>query len=181
MSLQEDLVNRTTEFDARKLADLVIRNNKLREELLDCLLNDAGVAGSRAAWVLSHCHNKDPGVIKPYEARLIGLLEKQGLHNGIIRNILRIYQTQPVPEKHSAFMLDTCYGYLRNATQPPAIRAFSITVIFNISQKHPELLDELKLTLLDIASHDDTQAMKTRTANTLKAMTRVKKEQASGN
>ncbi len=181
MSLQEDLANRSSEFNARKLADLVIRDHKLREELLACLLDDPGVTGSRAAWVLSHCHDKDPGVIGPYETRLIGLLAKPDLHNGITRNILRIYQTQPVPEKHSAFMLDTCYGYLRNAAQPTAVRAFSITVIFNISEKHPELLDELKLTLLDIASHDDTPAMKTRTANTLKAMARLKKKQASGN
>lgn len=174
MNLREDLAGRPTGFNAKAWAKEVTGNAALLAELYDCLFNGSPEVGSRASWILSHAHGLDPAVIKRKENLLIGLLKKKGLHHGITRNILRIYQDQPVPEKHSAFMLDTCYAFLKNAAEPIAVKAFSITVLFNISKPYPELLDELSAVLQSTAQHEEAPALKSRSKNTLKAIAKLK-------
>jgi hypothetical protein len=174
MTLREDLTHRSTEFNAKAWAKKIVTSEALQHELYDCLFNEPPAIGSRASWVLSHCHDLDPGIIASKEDQLIGLLKQKGLHHGITRNILRIYQEQPVPEEHSAFMLDTCYAFLKNPSEPIAIRAFSMTVIFNISKTYPELLNELAVVLQSIAQHEEAPALISRSKNTLKAIQKLK-------
>lgn len=174
MNLTEDLASRTAEFNAKALAKKIVKSEGLQLELFDCLFNGTEEASRRAAWVLSHCHDLDPGIIKTKEDKLIGLLKNKRLHHGITRNILRIYQDQPVPEKHSAFMLDTCYAFLRNAAEPIAIRAFSITVLFNIAKHYTELLNELYAVLQSTAQFEEAPALKSRSRNTMKAIDKLR-------
>lgn len=177
MNLREGLVSRLAEFNARAWAKKIVGNEALRRELFDCLFDGPPEVGSRAAWVLSHAHDLDPAVIRNKENKLIGLLKNKRLPHGITRNILRIYQEQPVPEKHSAFMLDTCYAFLKDLSEPIAIRAFSITVLFNISKHYPELLRELSAVLQSTAQHEEAPALISRSKNTLKAIAKLQAAQ----
>jgi len=176
MTLTEQLADRYEAFDMPSLVKQVLNDKKAEKELFEAIFKGPPQLCMRATWVLTHCHAKHTDIVKAHETALIRLLETKNMHTGAIRNILKIYETRPVPEKLSSFMLDTCYGFLRNATQPPAVRAFAITVIFNISKPYPELLQELKHTLLEIQEHEESPAMIARCRNTLKMIGRLKIE-----
>jgi hypothetical protein len=173
-SLVTELTDDIRGFKAPELAKYVIKH-KLLEELVTCALSENHLLSSRAMWVLAHCSDIDYDSLKKYHSRLIKNLERPGLHNGVIRNTLRLYQEHPVPEKHHSFLLDICYRYLKDPSEAIAVRAFSITVVFHISKPYPELLDELAIVLQHLNIQEEPPGIRSRVKNTLKAMAKLQK------
>lgn len=172
--LAAELTNDIRGFKAPDLAVYALKQDLLGE-LVSCALNEDHLLSSRAMWVLGHCSDLDYNSLKKYHDRLIKNLERPGLHNGVIRNTLRLYQEHPAPEKHHSFLLDTCYGYIKDAAEAIAVRAFSITVVFHISKPYPELLDELALVLRHLSIQEEPPAIRSRVKNTLKAIAKLQK------
>ncbi len=156
-------------FKAPLLAKEILKHG-LEEGLVTLAIDKDQLVSRRAIWVLGHCDNLEHDRIKPFHDKLIRNLKKEGLHPGIIRGILSLFQKYNVPEKHESFMLDLCYKYLKNPSEAIAVRAFSITVIFNISKPYPELLQELMIVLNDLSVNEDGAAMRSRIKNTTKAI-----------
>lgn len=173
-SLVAELTDNIRGFKAPDLAKHVLGHDLLGE-LVTCALSDDHLLSSRAMWVLSHCSDLDYGSLKKYHHRLIKNLERPGLHNGVIRNTLRLYQEHPVPEKHHSFLLDTCYGYIKDAAEAIAVRAFAMTVVFQISKPYPELLDELAMVLRHLSIQEEPPGIRSRVKNTLKAIDKLQK------
>ena len=172
--LMAELTDDIRGFKAPELAQRVLKQGLLAE-LVTCALDADQLLSSRAMWVLGHCSDSDYEAIKPYHDRLISNLSTSGLHNGVIRNTLRLYQKHPVPEKHHSFLLDTCYGYIQDPSEAIAVRAFAITVVFSISKPYPELLDELRLVLLHL-SDEESPGIRSRVKNTIKAVDKLQKQ-----
>ena len=40
--------------------------------------------------------------------------------------------------------MNTCFGYIESMTEKPAIKAFALTVLFNLSEQYPDIRPELK-------------------------------------
>ena len=173
-ALAAELTNDIRSFKAPGLARQVIKQDLLNE-LVTCALNSDQLLSSRAMWVLAHCSDIDYDTIKPYHDRLIKNLAKAGLHNGVIRNTLRLYQQHPVPEKHHAFLLDKCYEYIRDPAEAIAVRSFAINVVFRISKPYPELLDELRAVLMHQNVSEELAGIRSRVTNTLKAIAKLRK------
>ena len=70
-------------------------------------------------------------------------------------------------------MLDKCYSYIKNAGEAIAVRAFAMTVVFNISKPYPELLNELKSVLIHVNHPDESPGVKSKVKNTLKDIDKV--------
>ena len=146
------LVLKNRNFKAPNLAMTILDNN-LENELLAFALSNDSLISNRAMWVLSHCHDLDSDRIKPFYNTLINHLKNDNLQEGVIRSILKIFQTSAVPKKHESFMIDICYNYFKSKSNAIAIRVFSISVIFNIAKQYSELLNEL-LVVLNQFSHE---------------------------
>ena len=156
-------------FKAPVLA-MEILKNRMEKDLVTLALDKDQLLSSRAMWVLGHCDDIDHERIKPFHAKLISNLKHANLHNGVVRNTLRLFQKCPVPREQESFLLDLCYGYLKNPSVAIAVRAFSITVIYNISKPYPELLQELLMVLNELSINEDGAAMRSRIKNTTKAI-----------
>lgn len=172
--LRAELTEDIRGFKAPVLARTVLKQG-LVAELVACALDADELLSSRAMWVLGHCADADYEAVRPHHLRLIKNLESAGLHNGVIRNTLRLFQEHPVPESQQAFMLDTCYAYLNDRSQAIAVRAFAIRVVFNLSAPYPELLAELKTVLLHLAEEEEAPGVRSRVRNTLKAIDRLQR------
>jgi len=168
--LQRDLAAELTReirnFKAPELAAYVLENSRMNELAALALSNDR-LLSSRAMWVLSRCSELNYDSIAPYHDTLIKNLAQKNLHKGVIRNTLRLYQNKPAPVKHHVFLLDTCYSYLKNPSEAIAVRAFSITIVFNISKHYPELMHELMEVLNHIQIQEEPAAIRSRVKNTL--------------
>lgn len=173
-ALAAELTDDIRGFKAPELAQRVL-NLQLLEELVECALGKDHLLSSRAMWVLGHCSDIDYDAISKYHDKLIRNLANPGLHNGVIRNTLRLYQQHPVPEKHHSFLLDKCYEYIKDPSEAIAVRAFAMTVVFSISKPYPELLDELKMVLMHPDSHEESPGIRSRVKNILKAIDKLQR------
>lgn len=166
-----DFENRN--FKAPELAKTILDNN-LENELLILALDNNQLISNRAMWVLNHCNDLEFDRIKPFYVKLINHLKNKNLHSGVIRSILRMFQSYPVPKKLEAFILDKCFEYLKNPSESIAVRAFAMTVALNISKPYPELLNELSIVLNHLSATEQSAGLINRTKNTLKGITKLK-------
>lgn len=165
--LADELTNEIRTFSAPVLAKQVLDQQAL-PQLIELALTGDHLLSSRAMWVLGHCSDLDYDSIKKYHNRLIKNLENKGLHNGVIRNTLRLFQQHPVPKEQESFLLDKCYSYINDPSEAIAVRAFAIRIVFNISKPYPELLTELHTVLSHLNSFDEPPGIKSRVKNTIK-------------
>ena len=85
-------------FNAKELAQTILLYHQ-EKELLTYALNENQLISNRAIWVLTHCADLEPERIKPFHEVLINHLKNKKLHSGVVRSIVRIFQTQAVPKK----------------------------------------------------------------------------------
>lgn len=155
------------DYKALEFAQKILENN-LEKDLFKLSIDEDPVLCNRAMWILWHCSIIDYGRIKPFLTKLIIHLNNKTIPTGVVRCILAMFQEESVPVKFESFMLDKCFGYILDSTQAIAVRAFAMTVVLNISKKYPELLQELKSTLLHLPLNEESPGIRTRTRNTLK-------------
>ncbi len=102
-----------------------------------------------ASPVMSYVADKHPELIIPYIPRMIDYLEITE-NTGVKRNILRTLQFTPIPPEKEGQLLDTCFKLIENKKATIAEQCYSMTIIFNIAQHEPEILNELKLIVVDL-------------------------------
>lgn len=164
--LSVDLIGNISSFNPKRIAQHVVADNLMNDLVKLCFVKDQ-IISSRATWILWHCFELDKKMVIPYFDKLIDNLKHEYLHNGVIRNTLRLFQKHAVPPKKESQMLDVCYGYIKDSGQAIAVRAFAMTVIYNISLPYPELLLELKSVLNHINHPEESAGIKSRVRNTL--------------
>lgn len=160
-------------FNVQELAKTILQQ-RLEKELLVYALSDNQLISNRAIWVLTHCADMEPERIKPFHETLINHLKNKKLHSGVVRSILRIFQSQPVPKKLQSFVLDKCYDFIKNPSEAIAVRAFAMSVIFNISKPYPELLNELAIVLNHLNISEESAGIKNRAKHTLNDIVKLK-------
>lgn len=169
----QDKLEAGRDYKAPTLASEILKNNQLKDLVKIVVEHKDPVVNNRAMWILWHCSNIDYSKVTPYHKILIELLKREKNHSGVIRLILALFQTELPPIEYQSFLLDKCYSYLSNAAEPIAVRAFAMTVIFNISKSYPELLQELKTTLQHLPISEESAGIKVRIKNTLIAIDKI--------
>lgn len=154
-------------YKAPDLARQIIESG-LESALFTLSMDQDPLVSNRAMWILWHCGIIDYNTVKPFLNKLILHLDNKDLPSGVVRSTLSLFQEEPVPEKYHSFMLDKCFGYISNSAEAIAVRAFAMTVAFNISKNYPELLQELEATLQHLPISEESAAIRARTKNTLK-------------
>ena len=81
-----------------------------------------------------------------------------------------------MPKKTESFILDKCFEYIKNPSEAIAVRAFAITVVFNIAKPYPELLNELVIVLNHLSETEDGPGIRSRVKNTIKAIHKLNKQ-----
>jgi hypothetical protein len=101
----------------------------------------------QAITVMSFCADNHPFLIQPYLDQIIPLLTAQP-SGAVKRNTLRILQHLDIPREWQGLVADTCFQYLSDQ-EPPAIKAFALTVLANLARTEPDLNQELRLVIED--------------------------------
>lgn len=102
----------------------------------------------RAAWPLSYCVMNHPHLLKKHYRSILGMLGRDGVHDAVKRNIVRLLQFVSIPKRHQGKVIEYCFA-LMDPEEPVAVRVFSMTVLANLSKQHPDLKRELKLVIED--------------------------------
>lgn len=118
-------------------------------ELMECFLSNEYRLAQRAAAAVSYVAERNAEMIKPYLQTLVEQLNRSDVHPAVIRNSLRVLQHQVIPPELHSTILNTCFNFLETAHSPIAFKAFSLTILNNLSNTYPEIRQELRLIIDD--------------------------------
>ena len=125
----------------------VANSQKKMDELMECFVDGPARITQYAAWPMSDIAKKHPKLLLKYYPKLIDLLNQSGKHNAINRNIMRAFQFVVIPSKYEGRVLDVSFKLLNSSSEPVAVKAFSMTVIYNLSKKYPDIQPELEASI----------------------------------
>lgn len=125
----------------------------------------------RAAWPMSFCVRDHPELIAPYYKQLLDNLDRKDIHAAVVRNTIRLLQDVDIPKKFHGRVMNKCFDLVQSPESPIAVKAFSLTVLSNLSADYPEIAGELKLVIED-QWDEATPAFRSRAKRVLKKMER---------
>ena len=133
----------------QQIAKKINGDEELFDELIRLFLGNEYRVTQRAAWVVSHCYDLHPWQIERHLASIINNLNNP-VNDAVKRNTVRILQFVDLPEDLMGIMADHCFSFIQSAKVPIAVKAHSMTILFNISKNYPELKDEVKIAIEDV-------------------------------
>ena len=163
MNIREELLKQQIHFKkhAITITEYAILTNENFKELIDCFLSDNVRVAQRAAWSVSWAAQKRPELVQPYAGVLISQLKRTDVHNAVIRNSLRILEDLDIPEEFHGEVMDACFQFLQKRDTAIAIKAFALTVLFNLSKIYPDIKNELRVIIEENMDYE-TAAYKSR-------------------
>ena len=101
----------------------------------------------RAAWLISHATWKKDHRITPFISDIINSIE--GKKNGYQRELLKILSKQPLSKEQEGFFFDVCMNLWQDLNKQPEVRYYCMIFIHKMSEKYPEIDNELEHFLVD--------------------------------
>jgi hypothetical protein len=133
----------------QKIVDCVGKDTTMVAALIGVFLSGDYTLVQRAAEPLAMIARAHPTLIKPYLKRIIQNLKQPNLNDAVTRNTLRLLQEVEIPASLHGDVTQLCFHYLTDVKAAIAIKVFAMTVLANITSKHPELKNEMKLIIED--------------------------------
>jgi hypothetical protein len=145
MDLRRTILAEHSKANCNKIVKWVGHSQERFNELFNLFLHSEYRVNQRAAWPLSYCVIAHPNLISPHLAKLVKNLHKPGIHDSIKRNTVRLLQHIDIPKKFHGEVMNTCLHYISTPNEPVAVKAFSLSILQNLSQQYPEIKHEVKL------------------------------------
>jgi hypothetical protein len=111
-------------------------------ELMDIALYGNNRQSWRAAWIADKVNEQQPGVVEPWIAPMTETL-KSLKHSGKKRQFLKLISLYPISVESQSFLIDYCLHILDGTGEPPAVKAYAMQILYNISENQPDLKEEL--------------------------------------
>ncbi len=146
MDFETEIARIHSKENAQKIASYTLAHPDSFEELFSLLFHKDNRIVQRASWPLGMLGKKKPEWFLPHFDQIMLFLKKPP-HDAVSRNLYRILQDITTPQSYCGTLFSLCIRDLNNTKTPVAIKAFAMTVAFNISKTYPELQPELKLTI----------------------------------
>ena len=147
MNLREEILKADFKEQAVYLAEKINGSEKDFAELMRLFFSKDARTCQRAAWIVSHCVERNPWIIMPYLDKMVKNLYKD-VGDATKRNTVRVLQYVETPEELWGETIEICFRYL-TGNEAVAIKVFSMTVLYNLSFEVPEITTELKICLED--------------------------------
>ncbi len=171
MELNKAILAEHSKPQAVRIARYVGKDQDRFKILMELFFKEEYRIAQRAAWPVGICVEEHPELIKPYLRKLVNNLKKP-VHDAVKRNTVRIFEKIEIPEKFMGEIADLCFGYVSTPSETIAVRAYAITVLFNLTKKQPELKYELKIVLEDQLPYASA-AFLSRAKKVLKALDKI--------
>ncbi len=149
MKLRETILKEHSKANCTRIVNWIGQEQKRFDQLFNLFLNDEYRVVQRAAWPLSYIVIAHPRLIQKHFSKLIKNLHKPNIHDSVKRNTLRLLQEISIPKRFHGEVMSTCFDYIMSPTEKAAIKAFSLTILHNLSKQYPDIKQELKTVIED--------------------------------
>jgi hypothetical protein len=144
-----DLKKIVLKENSRKQCDIIVDwvggNQKRFDELFLLFTTEDYRLTQNSSWPISYCIDAHPEFLKKHFDKLVLQLQNPKVHNAVKRNSIRSLQNYPIPTKHKGAIMSLCFNFIEDVNEKAAVKAFSITVLQNLSKEFPEILPEIKM------------------------------------
>jgi hypothetical protein len=168
MNLRETILAEHSKKQITKIVNWVGASQQRFDELFALFLHDEYRVVQRASWPLSYCVIAHPSFIQPHFSKLLKNLTKQGLHEAVKRNTVRLIEEIAIPKKFHGTIMNLCFGYIAAPDEKAAVKASSLTILQKLAIQYPEIKQELK-TIIDDRWPYEGAAFRSRARKILKA------------
>ncbi len=170
MDIREFLSLNTSRLNADILVDKIEEDPDVFETVLEIMLEDTYPLSMRAGHAVYILAKKYSYFLEPRAPDLIQVLP--GLKTeSVVRNVLGVLCLVKLPDDLTGMLFDYCYGILEAPGKAIALKAYSMTILYNISEMEPELKPEL-ISLFEEQLDTDSMGVKSRAGNLLKKLHR---------
>lgn len=169
MNLREQLLREHSKANCDKIVQWTGNNQQRFDELLNLFLHDEYRVVQRASWPLGYAIINHPALISKHFASLVRNLQQPNIPDAVKRNTLRFLQVIDIPKKFHGKIMDICFRYIASPAEAAAIKAFSLTILDNLSRYYPEIKNELRLLIEEQWDHEKA-AFRSRAKKILKKM-----------
>lgn len=149
MDIRAQLLKEHSKANANYIAAYIGNNSLKFNELIGLFLGNEYRITQRASQVVSMVSDTYPELLTIHLNDIITNLQNE-LNDAVKRNTLRILQDQTIPEEHEGFLANKCFDFLLSSKEPVAIKAFSMTILANLTMKYPDFKHELKTIVEDL-------------------------------
>lgn len=169
MNLKEAIRLEHSKINCRRITHWIGERQDRFDQLFLIFLGDDFCDSQRASWPLSETVIAHPSLIRKHLKTLVRNLDRPGQHEAVKRNTVRIFQFINIPSALQGKVMDLCFNYLTSPIEKPAVKASALTVIYNLSQKHPDIRNEL-LAIIDQLWDQESKAFRSRASAIRKSL-----------
>lgn len=144
MDIKATLKEEHSRQQSFKVVHYIGSNVNRFDELLELMLGIDKVLAQRAAWVFKFVIQEQPSLLERRLKDVVTNLTKE-IHIGVKRNTLRVLEEVDIPEDLMGIVATVCFDTLANHQGTIACKAHSMTILYNLCLKEPDLSDELRI------------------------------------
>lgn len=115
---------------------------ELFSSLMEIALKNPEHKSWRAAYLADKIHDDYPELIIPYIEPIVNQLNVE-TNSSKKRHFLKLLSMNEIQEKHFGILVDYCLNNFTSAKEPPAVRVHAMQLLYNISEKEPDLKPEI--------------------------------------
>jgi hypothetical protein len=134
MNMREEILRDYSKEHVLKVAEHACQSKANFAALVKCFLDHDYRLAQKAAWSVSWAARKKPEMVQPHVKDLVAALGKKNVHDAVIRNAVRVLQEIEIPESFHGEVMNTFFQFLENPSTPAAIKAFSLTTLYNLAK-----------------------------------------------
>lgn len=120
----------------------IIKNPDYYSILMEIALYSDNPKSWRAAYMADQIHENHPELILPFIDKIIEQLKVEKSKSKK-RHFLKQISLNTIPEESHIFLVDYCLNAFTSAKEDVAVRVHAMQILFNISEKEPELKHEI--------------------------------------
>jgi len=147
MALKQEILSEHSKRNMLRCAEIIGHDKSKFNVVLQMMYSDDIRAQQLSAAVYYHCLKANPKWLNGHLKRMMDKIENDITHDAVKRNFFRILQDAEIPEKHQGRIYNLGMTYLSDPKVVVAVRAFSMSTLYNICQSEPELGNELAMVI----------------------------------
>lgn len=171
MNLREELLKEHSKANCMRIVDWVGGSTERFAILVDLFINEEYRVVQMAAWPMSYVLERHPELAEKHLPALLKNLDNPEIISAVKRNTIRALQNVPIPEEYHGIVMNHCFNYISDPSEKAAVKAFSLTVLENLSKIYPDIKGELKL-IIEECLPDESPAFVSRTKKILARMSK---------
>jgi hypothetical protein len=145
MELESEIRNLRSKQQVEKIVRWIGTNANRFAQIMKLFLHGDQDISRRSAWVVSHCGERHPELVKPWLKAIIKRIQEPNIDNAIQRSIMRVLQYAEIPKSVQGTVANICFNYISDTKTAIGPQAFAMTVLSNIAKREPDLLKELSI------------------------------------